>query len=191
MLLFLTLLVLEPELSKKLKSQLDKKNLRNNLMRKEENKINRCSQLNQNQFLNMSKKIYMRKLQKIKKGKENRDWKDSDWRVNRICIQSLHIYCQNQRANLYTNERQVNTNLLPSLYHGIVKWICWKESRNKRTREEREFLNKSSTNTMISIFLKESRKCLKEDKRLNRINKDYEPWAKQLQMTNNALSTLK
>ncbi len=104
MLPFLILLVLELELSKRLKFPSDKESLRSNLIRQEENKNNQCNPLNPNQFLNMSKKIYMKKLQEIKKDKGNRDWKDSDWRVNKICIQFLQIYCQNQRANPYINK---------------------------------------------------------------------------------------
>lgn len=100
MLLYLKLLALVMELNKNLKYQLGRKNLNNNWNKKIDYKNNQWFQSNLNLFLNTLKKIFMKKLIKSKKDKENKDCNVLDCKVNKKCNIFLLIYFQNQKANL-------------------------------------------------------------------------------------------
>lgn len=90
----------------------------------------------------MSNKIYTKKYWDNKKDKENRDYKDSDCKSNKVCIPYPLTYYQNQKANLFMKLDLKKVNLLLNHYHGIVKSTYFKESKNKKMKEDKEFLKK-------------------------------------------------
>lgn len=169
---FLELSLLEMELRKKQKFQSGRKNSKNNLKKKEEQKNSQWSPSNQSLYLKMSKKIYIKDCWESKKEKENKDCKGSGLKASKICVEFHRTYFQNQKANLFTKLRLKHKNLLQSHYLGTVKLICFKEFKEKRKKEEKEYFKKLLINTMTLIYLKVFRKWLKEDKKVNRKSRE-------------------
>lgn len=158
MLQFPELSLLEMELRKKQKSQSGRKNSNNSLKRKKEQKDSQWSLSSQNLFLNTLNKNCIKGYWESKKEKENKDCKGSNLKASKICVTFHHIYFQNQKANLFTKLSLKHKNLLQNHCLGTVKWIYFKEFKDKRKKEDKKYFNKLLISTTTLICLKVFRK---------------------------------
>lgn len=188
-LLFLTLSASAMELNKKQKFPSGKKNSENSSTKKEDYKTSPWNLSSQNQYPNMLKKIFTKKSWGNKKDNVNKGLTDSRFKFRKACIPFLPIFFPNRSRSLLMNSLNKTINLSPNPCLGTAKLIYSRGFRRRKMKEDKESSSKSSINTMITIYLKESRKWLKEMKNPRAKDKGWELKVKQ--QPTDALSSLK
>ena len=153
---FLFLLVSIVE-TRRRKSQSEKRSWRKCWLRSKESWKKRWNLCQLDRFLNMSRKIFTIECWKNNKERENRDCKSLDLK---LCLKfkfqtDWWDLSQNKFIALSVQNKR---NSLLDLCPITVKLKEWTESIERNRKEDKKFLRKSSTNTVIMNFLMEFRK---------------------------------